>query len=65
MTSMRRRYVAEVAARFYNGRNLVAERKAIKLVAASLLSMHKRPAVTDSDRRLVAMIFWKSPMVLF
>ena len=41
-------------------RSLIGRRT--KLVAASLLNMHKRLDATDSDRRLVAMVFWKSPI---
>ena len=46
--------VAEVTVRFYKGRSKVAARSAIshptQSVVASLLSLHKRLAVTDFDR---------------
>lgn len=49
--------IANIAVSFYNGCNKVSSGRRSKLLAASLFSMNKNLAVTDSGSRLVAMVF--------
>ena len=51
----------KVVGRFYKGGVKSSRSGQSTLVAAHLLSMHKRLAATNFDKRLTAMVSWKSP----